>query len=132
MTEPAGHTPTQTGGSVRTSEVETNLPEPTASWMRCTFCSPRQACPLHYEEAARYWDLVRRGALPSRRLDHAGVDVAHYECASHEIEAAPGYPIFISGRLDGRRQTLAVDPDEVDELAKRLHQAKWHARAGGR
>lgn len=50
------------------------------------------------------------------------------ETAAHDVEAAPGYLIFVAGTLDGRRQTLAIDPDEVDELARRLHQAKRIAR----
>lgn len=69
-------------------------------------------------------------ALPNtehRRLQHS-VHWRGWECASHEIEAAPGYLIFVSGMLDGRRQTLAIEPDEVDELARRLHAAKRHAR----
>lgn len=53
---------------------------------------------------------------------------AGWECASHEIQAAPGAIIFVHGWLDGRRQTIAVDPSEVDELTRRLHQAKRLAR----
>lgn len=50
------------------------------------------------------------------------------ECASHEVEAAPGYAIYVAGTLDGKRQTLRIDPEEVDELARRLHQAKRVSR----
>jgi hypothetical protein len=52
------------------------------------------------------------------------------ECASHDVETAPGFRVFVSGTVDGRRQTLAIDPDEIDELARRLHQAKRVARRG--
>jgi ribosomal protein S27AE len=45
------------------------------------------------------------------------------------VETAPGYLIFVSATLDGRRQMLAIDPDEVDELARRLHQAKRISRS---
>ncbi len=105
------------------------LPEPTDGWKNCRFCTPMVACSQHKEEAARYYDLVRRGAVwHGKRLTHHPA-IRGYECASHEIEVAPGYQIFVSGLLDGRRQTIAVDPEEVDELTRRLHQAKRYARS---
>ena len=52
------------------------------------------------------------------------------ETASHNIETAPGYQIFVSGMFDGRRQTHAIDESELDEFVKRLHQAKRVARQG--
>jgi hypothetical protein len=61
------------------------------------------------------------------RLDHSK-DVKFWEAALHEIEAAPGHVIFVGNRLDGRWQTIQVDPDEVDELCRFLHAAKRHAR----
>jgi hypothetical protein len=110
------------------------LPEPSDSWKACRFCTPRQACSQHREEAKRYYDLVRRGATARativRPADPA-VEVSAWECASHEIETAPGYRIFVTGWLDGKRQTLAIDPDEVDELARRLHAAKRVSRKDG-
>lgn len=62
------------------------------------------------------------------RIDHSK-DVQYWETASHEVEAAPSYVIFVGGMLDGRWQTIQVDPDEVDELARTLHKAKRHARS---
>jgi hypothetical protein len=53
-----------------------------------------------------------------------------WECASHEIEAAPASAIFVRGIWGGRRQTIRIDPEEVDELARRLHQAKRYVRGG--
>jgi hypothetical protein len=37
--------------------------------------------------------------------------------------------IFVGGMLDGRWQMIRVDPDNVDELTRRLHNAKRHARS---
>jgi hypothetical protein len=64
-----------------------------------------------------------------RRLAHSW-GWRGWECASHEVETAPGCAIFVSGMLEGKRQTLRVDPEEVDELARRLHAAKRVARQG--
>lgn len=56
------------------------------------------------------------------------IDSRGYECASHDIHAAPGYHLVVEGLFDGRLQRIAIDPDEVDEFARRLHQAKRYAR----
>lgn len=56
-------------------------------------------------------------------------DVRLWECASTEIQAAPACAIIVNGFLDGRRQQIRIDAEEVDELTRRLHQAKRHARA---
>jgi hypothetical protein len=69
------------------------------------------------------------GQSDRRRLEH---DPGWWgaETASHDVEAAPGHLIFVSGMLDGRRQSIAIDENELDELIKRLHQAKRVAREG--
>lgn len=51
-----------------------------------------------------------------------------YESASHNIHAARGHLIALEGWTDTRHQLLFIDPDEIDELCRRLHQAKRYAR----
>jgi hypothetical protein len=60
-------------------------------------------------------------------LDH-DPNAVWWECASHEIITAPGSAIFVRGTWGGKRQTIHVDPDEVDELTRRLHAAKRASR----
>jgi hypothetical protein len=55
------------------------------------------------------------------------VDSRFYEAAAHAVYAAPGYAVFLEGHTDGKRQLVAIDPDHVDEVCRRLHQAKRYA-----
>jgi hypothetical protein len=55
-------------------------------------------------------------------------DTAAYECASHDIFSAPGMLVILEGTFDAKRQRVAIDPDEIDEVARRLHQAKRYSR----
>ena len=67
-----------------------------------------------------------RGAMKRRLAQNPGW--RGWECAAHEIETAPGYIIYVTGWLDGKRQTIAIDPADIDELARYLHQAKRISR----
>lgn len=58
------------------------------------------------------------------------VESRSYECASHDIHAAPGMVVILEGTYDGKRQRVALDPDEIDEVATRLHHAKRYSRSG--
>lgn len=52
-----------------------------------------------------------------------------YEGGSFGVYAAPGQRVFIESWEDGRPRRLSIDPEEIDELATRLHQAKRYARS---
>lgn len=70
----------------------------------------------------------RKSIQPSTEPLRGIVERVGFECASHDIYAAPGMLVFVQGMWSGRKQTLAIDPEEIDELCKRLHQAKRYSR----
>lgn len=61
-------------------------------------------------------------------FNDSDIDSRGYESAAHNVYAAPGYQVALEGWSNARRQLLFIDPDEVDELCRRLHQAKRYAR----
>jgi hypothetical protein len=56
------------------------------------------------------------------------IDRTTYECAAQNVYAAPGYMVVLEGWTNTKRQRLFIDPDHIDEVCRRLHQAKRVSR----